>query len=428
MVAKKLIYNLAILDKEEAQMRYSSIARFAAVAVLLVGFLGCATGDDPMVAKAKEVYVQLMDQDAEYAAYGVSIASYKDSPFLRQLLMDLMSSEHYSTALVAVTEVQEDPPADAMQVLQSVFAEKRGALKLQAAISLARLGDEQALEWLSDQMAEGKALLNSPAVLLLRDTGKAEILRPQLEKLMKSENLASRNEAYSVLGMIAEPWATELLVKGLDKEHGEDRQQAIAALGASGDPDVAKRISRFVSTQGLVFTTLEALGALGNPDSASVVRRKIEHDEPLVRVWAAISLWKLGEGDTASAVLEPLLNDEDVVVRRLLAEKLEVVDDAKAVEWLGMLAEDQDQSVRLNAVRSLALRATAADEPMLLAASKDEDYEVATAALSGLAAVGGEAAMTELGALLDSENPYIALSAANAVLAIGGRRQPASGG
>lgn len=428
MVAKKLIYNRTISDMEEAQMKYSSITRFAAIALLLAGFLGCATGEDPTVAKAKEVYAQLMEQDAEYAAYGISIASYNYSPYLRQTLLDLISSEHYSTSLVAVTELQDEPPAEAMPVLQTVFAEKRGALKLQASVALARLGDEPALAWLSDQMAEGKALLNSSAVLLLRDVGKAELLRPQLEKLMKSENLASRNEAYSVLGMIAKPWATELLVKGLDKEHGEDRQQAIVALGASGDPDVAKLILRFASTQGLVFATLEALGALGDPDSIPVVQRMAEHEEPLVRVWAAISLWKLGEGEAAAEVLEPLLRDEDIVVRRLLAEKLERIDDAKAVEWLGLLAGDGDQSVRLNAVRSLALRATAAEEPLLMAASRDEDYEVATAALNGLARAGGEGAMTELGALLESENPYIALSAANAILAIGGRRQPASTG
>jgi HEAT repeat protein len=409
-------------------MRYSSIARFAAVAVLLAGFLGCATGDDPAVAKAKEVYVQLMDQDAEYAAYGISIASYESSPLVRQALLDRISSDQYQTALKAVNAVQDDPPAEAMTVLQSVYAERRGALKLQAAVALAHLGDEQALAWLSEQMAEGKALLSSPAILLLRDTGKAEILRPQLEKLMKSDNLASRNEAYSVLGMIAEPWSTELLVRGLDKEHGEDRQQAIAALGASGEPEVAKHISRFVNTQGLVFATLEALGALGNPDSIQVVQRKTEHDEPLVRIWAAISLWKLGEGDSAAEVLEPLLQDEEIVVRRLLAEKLGGVEAAKAVEWLATLAKDEDQSVRLNAVRSLALRATPAEEPLLITASSDRDYEVATAALNALASVGGEGAITELGGLLDSENPYIALSAANAILAIDGRRQPASAG
>jgi HEAT repeat protein len=228
--------------------------------------------------------------------------------------------------------------------------------------------------------------------------------------------------------MIAEPWATELLVQGLNKEHGEDRQQAIAALGATGAPEVARRISRFVSTQGLVFATLEALGALGNPDSIAVVRAKTEHDEPLVRVWAAVALWKLGESDSAAEVLEPLISDEDVVVRRLLAEELGAVDSDKAVEWLATLAGDEDQGVRLNAVRSLDQRASSAEEPLLLAASADQDYEVATVAINVLARVGGEGALEELGALVDSENPYIALSAANAVLAIDGRRKPSPAG
>jgi HEAT repeat protein len=428
MVAKKLIYNPAILEREEAEMKNSSTARIAAAVVLLAGLVGCATGEDPTVAKAKEVYLQLMEQDAQYAAYGISIASYESSSFVRQALLDRISSGHYSTALEAVKTVQGEPPEEARSVLQTVYTEKRGALKLQAAIALARLGDEHALTWLNDQVSEGRVLLNPPVVLLLREAGKAELLKARLEELMGSDSLATRNEAYAILGLISQPWATELLVQGLDREHGEDRQQAIAALGATGESEVARRISRFVSTQGLVFVTLEALGALGNPDSITVVRGMTRHEEPLVRVWAAVALWKLGEVDSAVEVLEPVLQSEDAVVRRLLAEQLGGLDGGKAAEWLAVLVKDEDRSVRLNAVRSLAHGATAAEESLLIAASADPDYEVATAALNALAKVGGERATDELSSLLDNQNPYIALSAANAILAIDGRRQPSSAG
>jgi HEAT repeat protein len=402
-------------------MRQAAALFFIGVTVLVLA--GCSGMEDPSVARAKTVYQQKIDLDRQYAAYAASIASVNSSPFVEQLFLERAGSSHYPTALEAVKALQDDPPAEAGPVLEKVFAEKSGALKLQAAVMLSRLGNEEAWVWLKGQVVEGNALLNLPVVQLLSEKEETELLRPQLEKLMKSESLASRNEAYAILGTIAQQWATNLLIRGLENEHGEDRQTAIAALGRTGEPAAAPWITRFTSTQGLVFVTLEALGDLGNPDSIPVLEGMLQHDQSLVQVYAAVALWKLDQQETARAALEPLLNDEDPVVRRALAEQLGALSGEQAIAWLVTLAGDEDREVRQHAMRALAFVATSAEEASLISAAADQDYEIATSAINGLARVGGTEAMAPIAPLLENQNPYLALSAANAILAIDGRLQ-----
>jgi HEAT repeat protein len=403
------------------QLQQTVVILSFAIQLLLAA--GCSGVEDPSVARAKSVYQQIIEQDRQYAAYAASIASANSSPFIEQLLLERAASDHYPTALEAVKALQDDPPAAAAAVMEQVFANKSGALKMQAAIALARFGSEEAMAWLKKQVVEGSAMLSAPVALLLAEKGENEALQQQLEKLMQSESLVGRNEAYAILGALARPWATEMLVRGLDKEHGEDRQTAIAAIGRTGDPEAAKRITRFTGTQGLVFVTLEALGDLGNPDSIPVLEGMLEHEQDLVRVYAGIGLWKLGRDEPAVAALEPLLEAEDPVVRRSLAEQLGTLGGEKAVEWLRLLAADEDREVRLHAMRSLAYVATPADEQILIEAAADKDYEVAAAAMNGLAKAGGAEAIDKLAPLLESNNPYLALSAANAILAIGARAE-----
>lgn len=405
-----------------AQVRRPSACEVAAVSLLALSLLAtaaCGPREDPAVAKAKRVFEETMQAGPDYAGYGLSIAAGNRSPFVRQILLGMIASDHYTTALEAVRAIQDDPPAEAGEALRNAFAAKGGALKLQTAVALARLGDSEALEWLKTEIAGGGAALSLPAVRVLAEHGETEAVEKPVRSYMASESLDTRNEAYAVLGEIGQDWATRLLLEGLDNERGENRQQAIAALGRTGNPAVAHNIERFHNTQGLVFVTLEALGALGASESVGAVKAMTGHDEKTVRAYAAAALWRLGGGQEAMSVLEPLLQDEDPMVRDLVAEQLEPVAAPEAREWLIRLAADPDKQVRLSALRSLAAAATAEDLPVFLRAAEDEDYEVATVSLGALARLGlPPEATAQLEPLLDSGNPYVALSAANALLTL----------
>jgi HEAT repeat protein len=422
-----LIYNRPTSRESEevtmiTSLRPLSLRRFAVVpllAVLAAFLVGCPGGEDGATRQAKAVFEQTMASNPEYAKYAVTVAHASRSPWARQRIIELIGSEHYPTALEAVRALQKDPPPEATEALQNVFANKRGALKLQAAIALGRLGDQQALDWLATEIEGGGAALNLDAAQLLAEQGNIEPLKEQFRKFLAAEQLDTRNEGYALLGAIGEPWATEMLLEGLGNEHGEDRQQAIIALGNTGDTEVANKIVRFYNTQGLVFATLEALGNLADPATVEAAEAMLGHDEKPVRVYAAVAAWRMGNAEKAIAVLEPLTNDEDPMTRRLVAEQLAPVEEEPAKQWLVALAQDADPTVRLAALRSLAPRARAGDAAVFVAASGDAEYEVATVALNVLAGLEAtEEEIDQLRPLMDSDNPYIALSAAHTVLAL----------
>jgi HEAT repeat protein len=406
-----------IISMRSLSPRRAAVVPF--LTVLLAFFVGCAGGDDSATRQAKAVFEQTMASNQEYSKYAVTVAHASRSPWARQKIIELIDSEHYPTALEAVRAFQKDPPPEAREALQNVFANKRGALKLQAAVALGRMGDQQALDWLAAEIEGGGAALNRDAAQLLAKQGNIDPLQDQFKKFLAAEHLDTRNEGYALLGAIGEPWATEMLLEGLDNEHGEDRQQAIIALGNTGDADVANKIVRFYNTQGLVFATLEALGNLADPGTAEAAETMTDHDEKPVRVYAAVATWRMGNGDKAVEVLEPLVSDEDPMIRRLVAEQLAPVDADSAKQWLVTLAQDSDPTVRLAALRSLAPRAEPGDAAVFLAASGDAEYEVATVALNVLAGLEATAEeIDQLRPLMDSDNPYIAFSAAHAILAL----------
>lgn len=390
------------------------------VIVFLLLFTACGGGGGSASnSRAESVFVQVMDQKPDFAAYGISIAADGRSSFARGRVIELAASDHYPTALVAVRSLAENPPAESRETLLAVFGGKGGALKLQAAVALARLGDEQALEWLRQELAGGGVALSLPAVKVLVENGDVEAVQAPIRQYMASDDLSTRNEAYGILGALQEPWATALLLEGLGEERGEDRQQAIAALGRTGDGEVAYEIVGFNNTQGLVFATLEALGNLGEPGTVTAVEEMTTHDEKSVRVYAGVAAWKLGSSEKGMAALEPLLADEDPMMRRLVAEQLSGVEDPQANQWLATLAADSDKAVRLAALRSLAAGPGGDNVALFLQASADPEYEVATVALNVLAGLSvPPEALAEIEPLMESDNPYVALSAAHAVLAI----------
>ena len=250
-------------------------------------------------------------------------------------------------------------------------------------------------------------------------------MAPILAERLKSEDLGVRNEVYAALGELRSPWATEIVVAGLGKEKGEDRQQVIRALGRTGDPAMAGKIDRYANTKGLVFVTLEALGDLGNPESIKAVKPMVSNDSAPARTYAAVALWKLGDKSDAVAAVNELIQDPDPTVRRMLASQLASIDDEEALSRLAALAEDGTKEVRVETLRAIAIKPRPEFEAVLVQAAGDPEYEVSTVALNMLGQVGRGSVVDQIAPLLDSENPYVAISAAEAILSIRAR-EPAT--
>jgi HEAT repeat protein len=394
---------------------FRRFAYAACSALLVFAVAGCGSGS---ASRALNVFKETIAADPQYASYAIKIAKDSPSAQARAEVIGLMASSHYPTALEAVKAIEDDPPADALAPLEAVFADKKGALKLQAAVALSRMGNDDAYAWLRDQIVSGAAAFNLPALQVAAERGDVDLVVDSLRGPMSSDSLATRDEVYSILGALGKPWATDLLLEGLDHEHGEDRQGAITALGHTGEPRVAEKIKKFANTQGLVFATLEALGELGNPDTLEAARLMTKHEEALVRLYAGVATWRLGDAETARATLEPMVVDEDVTLREVLAEQLAFVEAPQAREWLATLARDPERDVKISALRSLAAEPGAGEAEVFLEAARESDYEVASLGLNALAEVGTPDLVSEIAPMMDSGNPYLRLSAANAVLAL----------
>jgi HEAT repeat protein len=407
--------------------RFETVALTGLAVIVALMAPGCGSSEHPAVSKARQVFQEKFEERPEYASYGFSIAAQVDEPFARGLTIGALSSDRYPTALEAVRAISDNPPEEAREALQAVFAEKKGSLKVQSAVALARLGDDQAAEWLKAQVASGAAAMNPAVVTLLAAGGAREVVEPALREAAASDDAERRNEAYAILGEIRESWSTGLLLEGLEKEFGEERLQAIVSLGRAGDASASPTIQRFINTQGLVFASIEALGRLGDPNAVKGLEGMAEHDEPLVRAYAGAALWKLGDAETARAVLDPLVTHEDESVRRNVAEQLSELDDAAATSLLATLCKDSAAAVRSTAVRSLGARTSAEAAAALLGAIGDSSADVKILALNGLAGAGGADAIPSLAPLLDDPNPYVALSAAHGILAIHDRISAATG-
>jgi len=389
------------------------------LAALLV--LACS-GEDPDVRQARAVFEATSQADPKHATYGLTVAVASQSRFGRRLVLESVASSNYATALEALRTLAEEPSEDAQAVLQEAFDGKKAvAHKLLAAIGLARLGDATARDWVQAQVDSGAAI-TAPALVLLAESA-PEAISAILKGLMESDAPSVRNQAYSILGELRYPWATELLLEGLSKEFGEERLQPIVSLGRTGDPAVAPKIQPFITFQGLVFASIEALGALGNRDVLPTLQAMIEHDQKLVRVYAAAALWRLGEEATVAELVEALAGDEEARVRENVAVQLAPVDSARALSILLSLASDPEEMVRREALRSLSARDAGVE--VFVPHLEDTSYQVAAVALDALARLGTADALPSLRPLLENSNPYVALSAANAILSIKEREGPA---
>ena len=278
------------------------------------------------------------------------------------------------------------------------------------------MGDAEAIQWLRDQAAGAQGSPSPRVLQALLDVGEYEAARAALETALGSESQSERDLAYILLGDVPEPWAREVVLAGLKKEHGEGREQAIRALGKIGEPADAYEIQRFINTRGLVYATIEALGELGDENAVPELKKMAARPEKSVQVYAAAALWKLGKETEAEKIVEPLLQDEEVAIRVELAKQLAGIPGAGG--RLAFLADDPESDVRLAAVRGLREGDLGAVLPFLLERAADPDYQVAVVALDALAEGADMTAVEQIEPLLESQNPYVVISAANALIEI----------
>jgi len=273
-----------MIDRSSTPFRYAALSNCLLAAILLVA--GCGPREDPRTRKAGQVLAEVSAQDPQFTVYALEVAARSSSQASEQFILDHLGASDYQVAYAAARAAFQRSSPAFEEGLRALFSSKGGVVKLEAAAALADLGDEASLEWLRENVSDGSGAPSSRVILYLASVGDDDGVRAVLEEALASEQQEQRDQIYALLGEIGTPWAVEMTLAGFDKERGEGRREAIAALGRAGDESHATRIQRFTNTQGLVFVTLEALGELGNTKWAPAVREMLGHDEKSVtRRW-----------------------------------------------------------------------------------------------------------------------------------------------
>lgn len=145
---------------------------------------------------------------------------------------------------------------------------------------------------------------------------------------------------------------------------------------------------------------VQALGKLGGEDARAVLFPVLEDDEPSVQVEAAFALACLGEVSGRDALVRAL-EDPNVIVRFQAVERLRQLRDPETTESLCRASKDYPD-VRESAIYALGELGAMECVETVVAALSAEDKGVREAAAVALARIGGERVLEALDVAPDS--------------------------
>ena len=173
-------------------------------------------------------------------------------------------------------------------------------VRIEAARSLARLGEVRSVLELVQQIVPGDELPPMAVLDLFRSLGRKAV--PQLERLLvEATGITAKIVAIDALGHIGDLGALDVLMQFYDHRSLAVRMAVVEALGRLGDPRALPAILLSM-TDPVWEVRAQAAAASGKVGSAQVVpllRQLLEDDHWWVRYHAAEALFRLGEDGMA---------------------------------------------------------------------------------------------------------------------------------
>ncbi len=194
----------------------------------------------------------------------------------------------------------------------------------------------------------------------------------QLELCSHHKEMAVREAAIWVLGVMADPRGVQIIVQGLHDPEPVVRETSARALGQIRYPnDTKKSGGRFEdmtedrkAADGLLHTLKDketnvrasaaaALANYGKPEVTKVLITMLSEQIATLRAAAATGLGGCPYPEVIPALIH-VLRDDDFFARLCAARSLGRLGDSQALNPLLELLHDQNASVRLNTARALA--------------------------------------------------------------------------
>jgi HEAT repeat protein len=203
--------------------------------------------------------------------------------------------------------------------------------------------------------------VRSQAALTLAGLGDALAVNPLLERLDAEQSVAVRSDLLRALGQLRARAALPAVLSELDSPEPGIVASAAGALSrmAEAAPLTSEHKAKAMSAVGEQFrrfgqaknhlaareALLEAMGVLGDPESVQTLRGALKDPEPTIRMGAVKGLMRLGDGDAPEAI-KPLLADADRGVRQMAIQAL---GRLSGEEYLEAILQRSDPSVETEA-------------------------------------------------------------------------------
>ena len=227
-------------------------------------------------------------------------------------------------------------------------------LRVDAAHSLAKLGDESALEGLIEMMGDPDAAVRQAVVGALNSIGSSK-MSSRVQLLMTDPNPLVRESAAKIAGYFGYPAAGDQLIKSCSDEDERVRQAAV---------------------EHLPFLEDDRVGA--------VLTNAISNDTARVRAAAARALAQRSDDESMTALLSAL-HDPDLWVRYFAARSLGNFDGPEVVQRLSEIVEKETHNnVRIAALEALGKVGGDVAAKTIQSCIEASDPDVARAAIKSL--------------------------------------------
>ena len=219
-------------------------------------------------------------------------------------------------------------------------------------MSLHNMSKSKAIEELIRDLPDEEGYFREEAARALAEHD-GEAVGP-LVAALRSDNWRLRGGSAYVLGLIADPKATQPLTQALMNEHNEwIRCEIGATLGRIGNPSMPSLIMTLRRGNADVrYIAAMALAGTGNSETVEPLVEALQDEDWRVRGVAAQALGCLGD-PTAILPLTEALNDTVSYVRRHAAWSLALIGGPAASRALSKALKDEDKYVRCIAEATL---------------------------------------------------------------------------
>lgn len=328
----------------------------------------------------------------------------KNALFALYLKSDDQLIRKEAAILLGDADASDDTVVDS---LAAALEDKSPVVRIEAAKSLGKLGDPDAIEPLLNRLPDSDSDVRQAALKALdninpdwRESSACKNVIPSFLVALKDKKSGIRKQTIEVFGEIYHQPAQKLLIDALKDPDLSIREAALKSLGEryqdwGSSEEAGKQVPFFINElkshsakkrrhavrvlagvkdprcvpalietlkdndKNVLWTTIFALGRMNDPAAVPSLIALLEHKDSFIKVSAVSALGKLNTPDSIEVdALIRVLADKDFFVRarsmaaRVLGEK----DDERVIEPLIAALRDESADVNMAAIHALVKR------------------------------------------------------------------------